>query len=213
VIQPIDNHEYFVKMGKRLRRLFSPLANFELQESIELPEDRPIIMAANHVSFLDFVGAMAIFEKLDRSSRILIRADLFESKFMGNFCRKIEAIPTSTASREAAEATAIETLNKGMIVAMMPEGRLTKPSERVNGVGPAKTGISRIALATGAVLVPVAMVNTEKVWPRGKPPRPHIPRPLVKVKVGSAVEFPSKTDHQENADFSMSVIADLLNEG
>lgn len=213
MITPIDSHDYFLKMGKRLRLMFTPLAKFDLQDSVQLPEDRPIIMAANHVSFLDFVGAMAIFEKLGHSARIQIRADLFDSKFMGRFCHKIEAIPTSSATREAAEEATIEALQRGHIVAMMPEGRLTKPSERVNGVGPAKTGISRIALATGAVLVPVAMVNTEKVWPRGKPPRPHIPRPLVKVKVGPPVEFPSKTDHQENADFTMATIADLLNAG
>lgn len=213
MITPIDSHDYFVKMGKRLRLAFTPLAKFDLQDSVELPEDRPIIMAANHISLLDFVGAMAIFEKLDRSARILIRADLFDSRFMGRFCHKIDAIPTSTDTRKEAEAAAIETLRRNTIVAMMPEGRLTKPSERVNGVGPAKTGISRIALATNAVLVPVAMINTDKVWPRGKPPRPHIPRPVVKVKVGPAVEFPSKTDHQENADFAMDLIARLISEG
>jgi len=200
-------------MGKRLRLAFTPLANFDLQEHVHLPDDRPILMAANHVSFLDFVGAMAIFEKLNHSARIMIRADLFESRFLGAFCRKIEAIPTSTADRHDAEAAAIEALKQGTIVAMMPEGRLTKPTERVNGVGPGRPGISRIALASNAVLVPVAMINTEKVWPRGKPPRPHIPRPLVKVKVGPAVEFPSQTDHQENADFAMDQIAKLLAEG
>jgi 1-acyl-sn-glycerol-3-phosphate acyltransferase len=212
VIRPIDSHDYFIKVGKRLRLAFTPLANFDLQQDVHLPEDRPIIMAANHVSFLDFVGAMVIFEKLDRSARILIRADLFESRLLGSFCRKIEAIPTSSATREDAEAAAIQALKQGTIVAMMPEGRLTKPSERVNGVGPARPGISRIAMASGAVLVPVAMVDTDKVWPRGKPPRPHIPRPLVKVKVGPAMEFPSTTDHQANADFAMAQIARLLAE-
>ena len=213
MIRPIDSHDYFIKMGKRLRLAFTPLAKFDLQEDVHLPEDRPVLMASNHVSFLDFVGAMAIFEKLDRSARILIRADLFESRFLGGFCHKIEAIPTSTSTREEAEAAAIEALKQGTIVAMMPEGRLTKPSERINGVGPARAGVSRIALGSGAVLVPVAMINTDKVWPRGKPPRPHIPRPLVKVKVGPAVELPSRTDHRVNADFTMAQIAKLLAEG
>ena len=50
----------------------------------------------------------------------------------------------------------------------MPEGRLVPPDESPGGVGQGRPGISRIARATGAKIVPVAIEGSEIVWPLGR---------------------------------------------
>ena len=64
----------------------------------------------------------------------------------------------------------------------MPEGRLVPPEERPAGVGQGRPGISRIARATGATTVPVAITGSDSVWPLGKGfSIPRMKRPMIKV--------------------------------
>lgn len=181
----------------------------DLPDHLQLPGNRPVLMVANHRSLLDLAAAMAIFTKFGLSCRILIRQDLVENGLSGRFLRGIGSIPASRHNREQAEEAAIDALQRGHIVALMPEGRLVKPEEWVNGVGPGRMGVSRIAMATDAVVVPVGITGTDEVWPRGKSPRLRLRRPTVRVRVGPPIEMES-TDHQVNADRVMKAIADLL---
>ena len=184
-------------------------ANLDLPDSLRLPRNRPVVMAGNHRSLLDLAATMAIFSKFDVSSRILVRQDMVENGLGGRYLRSIGCIPTSTDRREQAEAEAVAALQRGHIVSLMPEGRLVPPHDWSHrGVGPGRPGVSRIATAVDAVVVPVGFTNTEKVWPRGRPPRVSVPRPQVFLRVGDAIEMES-TDHQENADRVMDAIADL----
>lgn len=184
-------------------------AKIHLPEKLTLPTNRPILMAGNHRSLLDLAIAMAIFAKFGLSSRILVREDLVTNGIGGKYLRSIGCIATSKERKEQSEAEAIAALEKGYIVSIMPEGRLVKPEDWVGGVGPGRHGISRIALATDAVIVPVGFVNTEKVWPRARPPKLQFPRPDVHLRVGPSFELES-LDHQVNADKVMAAISGLV---
>lgn len=180
-----------------------------LPDVLSLPTNRPVLMAGNHRSLLDLAVTMGVFSKFGISSHILVREDLVNNGLGGKYLRSIGCIAASRERREQAEAEAIEALEAGYVVSMMPEGKLVKPEDWVDGVGPGRPGVSRIATAVDAVVVPVGFSHTEKVWPRGKPPRVQIPRPDVHLRVGPAIELDS-TDHQVNADKVMRAIADLL---
>ncbi len=208
-MQPIQQHQSFLRVGKTFTQLAKIGAEVDLPEKLTLPTNRPILFAGNHRSLFDLLPSMAIFTKFGLSCRILIRADLMEKGAGAAFFKGLGCIPASRELRAESEETAIEALNAGELVCLMPEGRLVKPSERVNGVGPARPGVSRIACASGAVVVPVAFAGTENVWPRGSKPKLQWPRPKVTLRVGEPIDFEGE-DHQANADLVMKALADLL---
>tara|TARA_Y100000748_G_scaffold255961_1_gene222194 strand:- start:347 stop:766 length:420 start_codon:yes stop_codon:yes gene_type:complete len=129
---------------------------------------------------------------------------------MGTWLRKNGCIAASRSTREEAELQAIKKLEAGYAVAIMPEGRLVPPNERPEGVGQGRPGISRIARATGATIVPVAITGSDIVWPIGKGfPIPRLKRPMIKVRFGAPFNLPSDDDI-DNANLVMQKIKSLL---
>lgn len=206
---PTEQHQWFIRSGKLMGNVARLGAKVHLPDVLTLPQNRSVVMAGNHRSLLDLAVTMAIFAKFGISSRIMVREDLVGNGIGGKYLRSIGCIATSKDRREESEAEAIAALQAGYMVSMMPEGRLVDPEDWVGGVGPGRTGVSRIATAVDAVVVPVGFSNTEQVWPRGRPPRVHIPRPDVYLRVGPAIELDS-TDHQVNADKVMAAISALI---
>ncbi len=86
------------------------------------------------------------------------------------------------ASDEESIATARAILERGDIVLIFPEGTRTRPG----ALGRAKRGVGRLALETGAPVVPVAVIGTEAVR-RGWRIRPH----KVRIRAGRALRFPT----------------------
>ncbi|MEM7285615.1 MAG: lysophospholipid acyltransferase family protein [Actinomycetota bacterium] len=211
--QEIPHADYMLRHSRRMHRLCRVIARVELPEAPVFPHDKPLVFAANHRSFLDIAAAMAVFGKLSLTCRMQVRADLFDKPVVGGWLHRIGCIPTSTAVREQAEDTAVETLGAGSTVAIMPEGRLVPPKDRPDGVGQARTGVSRIAERTGAHIVPVAIHGSDRIWPVGRP----VPklglfrrRDLI-IRLGAPMEFPHE-DHQDNANHLMDTIAEMLRE-
>ena len=204
-----EQHDWFQTSGKVLSGVGGLGARYDFPETFPLPHNRPVMMAGNHRSLLDLVAAMGIFVRFGLSSRIMVNAAYMEKGPGAKFLRSIGCIATSRDRREEAEAEAVAALQAGYLVSIMPEGRLVAEEDWVNGVGPGRPGISRIACAADAVVVPVGFTDTEKVWPKGGLPRIRIPRQPVKLRVGPAIEMES-TDHQVNADRVMRGIAVLI---
>lgn len=209
-MKPTDQHRDFINAGRWCTRLAAPLAKFDFPETLTVPTRRPVLFAGNHRSFFDVVATLAIFARFDVSSRILIRADLVDSGVSGSMLRRLGSISTSAAKRQSAEDEAVEALSAGHTVSMMPEGRLVPAADRSEtGVGPARPGLSRIARRAGASVVPVAFVGTDRVWPRGRPPKIQRKRPTVTVRLGEPIEMLGEDD-QANADEFMMHLADLV---
>ncbi len=209
-MKPTAHHRDFVSAGRWCTRLALPLAKLDFPEKLTVPTRRPVLFAGNHRSFFDVVATLAIFARFDVSSRILIRSDLVDSGISGTVLRRLGSISTSAAKRQSAEDLAVEALAAGHSVSMMPEGRLVPPADRADaGVGPARPGLSRIARRSGASVVPVAFVGTDRVWPRGRPPKLHLNRPTVTVRLGEPMEMLGDDD-QANTDEFMEHLGALV---
>ncbi len=210
-MKPIKQIRAFRRSGKYMSLLARFFAKNDFQEEdIPLPEDAPILFAANHRSFFDVIIAWAVFSRSGINCHCLIRADLFEKPLIGGWLKRNGCIPTSRQTREEAERRAISKLNAGYAVAIMPEGRLVPAEERPHGVGQGRPGISRIARATGAKIVPVAIEGSHLVWPLGKSlPVPRLRRPVVSVRFGDPF-FLDSDDDIENVEKIMGSIQDLL---
>ncbi len=209
---PTPHARSFHRNGRTLHRICKLFARLDLPDSFEPPQSRPIMFAGNHRSFFDIMIAYAIFAKLEVTSNILVRADLFEKPLIGSWLRRTGCIPMSSKVREEAERRAIAALEAGHTVSIMPEGRLVPASERPSGVSPGRPGVSRIVRATDAVLIPVAFHGTDKVWPRGVPiPIPRLRRPQVTLWLGDPLMF-DHDDHDANAEHLMETIRQMLDE-
>ena len=123
----------------------------------------PIIVISNHTSFVDGILLALACRERGRNVRMLATGGVFRTPLLGSVVRTLGFIPVArgTASASAALDAAAEALAAGEAVALFPEGRITRDA----GKWPerAKTGAVRLALRSGAPIVPVAMDGAHEV--------------------------------------------------
>jgi glycerol-3-phosphate dehydrogenase (NAD(P)+) len=141
--------------------------------------DGPVILASNHRSFLDpFVVGIC----LKRPIYFVAKKELFDKRLTGWFLNCLGAFPIRRGeSDEESMETAKRVLERGDALVIFPEGTRI----REGSLGKAKRGVGRLALETGAPVVPVAVHGTERVR-RGWRIRPA----KVKVRLGRPLTFP-----------------------
>ncbi len=148
-----------------------------------------VIIASNHRSFLDpFVIGTTLPWR--RPMQYVAKVELFESRWRGWILSRVGAFPIRRGqSDETAMETARLVLERGGTVCIFPEGTRI----RQGSLGTPKRGVGRLALETGAAVVPIAVHGTEQVR-RGWRIRPR----KVRLRVGRPVTFP-RTEHPSPA--------------
>jgi 1-acyl-sn-glycerol-3-phosphate acyltransferase len=141
--------------------------------------DGAVILASNHRSFLDpFVVGIC----LNRPVYFVAKKELFDRRLAGWFLNALGAFPIKRGeSDEESVETAKQILARGDALVIFPEGTRI----REGSLGRAKRGVGRLALETGAPVVPVAVHGTERAR-RGWRLRPV----KVKVRLGRPLTFP-----------------------
>jgi glycerol-3-phosphate dehydrogenase (NAD(P)+) len=147
--------------------------------SEHLPRSGPLLLAANHRSFLDpfLIGALS-----PRPIYYVAKRELFERPWQAWLLNALGAFPIDRgAGDEQALATARAILARGDCVVIFPEGTRV----RSGPLGAPRRGIGRLALETGARVVPIAVIGTEDVR-RGWRVRPR----KVRIRCGAPLGFP-----------------------
>jgi glycerol-3-phosphate dehydrogenase (NAD(P)+) len=140
-----------------------------------------LIVAANHRSFLDpFVIGAALPWR--RPMNYVAKVELFERRWQAWLLSRLGAFPIRRGeSDEESVETARRVVERGGTVCIFPEGTRI----RSGALAAPKRGVGRLALQTGAPVVPTAVLGTEEVR-RGWRIRPR----KVKVRLGKAMTFP-----------------------
>ncbi|MEU5008975.1 lysophospholipid acyltransferase family protein [Streptomyces sp. NPDC021749] len=172
-------------IGGSLKLAFRPWV-----EGIEnVPAEGPAILASNHLSFSDSFFLPAV---LDRKVTFIAKSEYFTSpgvkgKLTAAFFKGVGQLPVDRSGArgagEAAIKSGIEVLKRGELFGIYPEGTRS-PDGRLYRGKPG--GLARVALATGAPVIPVAMIDTEKVQPPGKVV-PKMIRPG--IRIGKPLDF------------------------
>jgi 1-acyl-sn-glycerol-3-phosphate acyltransferase len=157
-----------------------------------LPAVGPVILASNHLSFIDSV---VIRLAAPRRVMFLTKAEYFAGRGVKGlivrwFFTAVGSVPVRRGQHRAATAaleTALDVLAAGNVFGIYPEGTRSLDGRLYRG----KTGVAWLALTSGVPVVPVALDGTERLQPVGKRiPRPH----RVTVRFGRPLRFAGDPD-------------------
>ncbi len=190
-------------LGPLLRVIFRPWV-----EGLEhIPADGAAILASNHLSFSDSIFLPLV---VDRRITFLAKSDYFTGKgikgwFTKLFFTGVGQVPVDRSGGRAAEAalrTGTRILAQGDLLGLYPEGTRSPDGRLYRG----KTGVARMALEAGVTVIPVAMIDTEKIQPVGRL-RPRIMR--VGVRFGRPLDF-TRYEGMEGDRFVLRSMTDEL---
>lgn len=154
-----------------------------------LPRTGGALLAINHVSFSDPIFDVAFTICHGRMPRFLAKSELWNIPLVRSVLGKGGHIPVYRSSARAGDAyrEAINALKRGEVVAFYPEATYTADPD--GWPMRAKNGIGRIALVTGAPVIPVANWGTQDVLPPGSA-RPRLfARKRVMIVAGPPVDL------------------------
>ncbi|MFC0597141.1 lysophospholipid acyltransferase family protein [Streptomyces palmae] len=192
-----------MSVGNALKLTFRPWV-----EGLEnIPTEGPAVLASNHLSFSDSFFLPAV---LPRKVTFIAKAEYFttpgvKGKLTAAFFKGVGQLPVDRSGArgagEAAIKSGIEVLERGELFGIYPEGTRS-PDGRLYRGKPG--GLARVTLATGAPVIPVAMINTENIQPPGKV-LPKLMRPG--IRIGKPLDF-SRYHGMEGDRFILRSVTD-----
>ncbi|MFI6598025.1 lysophospholipid acyltransferase family protein [Nonomuraea sp. NPDC050536] len=200
--------EYFaVAVVKPLSGL---LVRKDWRHGERIPREGGVIIAANHLSWTDPVLLSHFLYNNGRWPVILAKAGLFKVPFLGRAVRGLLAIPVYRGSSEAAKSLSEsqQRLAYGGAILFYPEGTCTRDPELWPMVG--KTGAARLALESGARVIPVAHWGAQELLPYGEKKPRLFPRKTFHVSVGPPVDLSRYADKPPHADILRDATADIM---
>ncbi|MGC4959948.1 lysophospholipid acyltransferase family protein [Gordonia sp. DT218] len=196
----------YVLLGPFLRLLGRPTV-----EGLEnIPARGPAILASNHLAVMD---SFYLPLMVRRRIYFLAKNEYFtgtgpKGAFQRWFFSALGQIPIDRSGAEAAAGAltaARRQLETGELMGMYPEGTRSPDGRLYKG----KTGLARVALDTGVPVIPVAMINTEKL----NPPGSLIPRPArIVVKIGKPLNFARYEGMQGNRFIERAITDEIMYE-
>ena len=162
-----------------------------------IPREGGVIIAPNHLSYADWAAVALFTYQAGRYPFFLIKSPAFDVKLLGPFLRACGQLPVH---RDRGDATLVvkelkdaeAALRAGGCLIVYPEGTASRDPDLWPMVG--KTGVARLALTTGAPVIPVAHWGAQAILPYGSK-QPHlVPRHLVKMLAGPPVDLSAYQD-------------------
>ena len=131
-----------------------------------LPKKGAFIAAANHASYIDhLIIAGCIISHLNRKVHFLAKKEHFDNPLKAAWHTYAGAIPLDRQKGgKGALRWAIKALKEGKIIAIHPEGTRSLTGKLQRG----KTGVARLALAAKVPILPVGLIGTFEILPKGK---------------------------------------------
>ncbi|MFG3601833.1 lysophospholipid acyltransferase family protein [Micromonospora chersina] len=184
-----------------------------------LPGEGGIIIVPNHISHADPLVSAHFIHDAGRWPQFLGKASVFRVPVIGWILHRCKQIPVERGSVEAARSLdkLVAAVNEGGAVVIYPEGTTTREPDLWPMKG--KTGAARLALATGAPVIPVAMVGPERMFDPRTARIGLRPRTPVTVVAGPPIDLsrwagatPTRAILEEMTDTIMLRIRDMVAE-
>jgi 1-acyl-sn-glycerol-3-phosphate acyltransferase len=173
----------YIVLGPILKLIFRP----HVEGRALVPSEGPAIIASNHLSFSDSIFMPLVVR---RKVAFVAKAEYFTGVGVKGFFTKLfftstGTIPVDRSGGRAAQAaidTGLRILREGNLFGIYPEGTRSPDGRLYRG----KTGVARLALESGAPVVPVVMLNSDEIQPTGQI-IPNLKR--VRIRFGPPIDF------------------------
>jgi len=178
-----------------------------------IPDSGGVILAPNHLSYVDWgTDALFLYGGTRRYPVFLIKDSAFKVKFIGHFLYKAGQLPVSRGRADAALVLkeAEKALAEGAAVIIYPEATATRDPDLWPMVS--KTGVARLALASGAPVIPVAHWGTHDILPYGSKKARLFPRKTVRTVAGPPVDLSQWAGQQSSAKALRAATAAIMAE-
>ncbi|MHB8452395.1 MAG: lysophospholipid acyltransferase family protein [Mycobacteriales bacterium] len=174
-----------------VKAILTPILRVLFRPSVEgldnIPDDGPVIIASNHLSFMDSIFLALV---VPRRLTFLAKSDYFTERGLKGRCKKmffagVGQLPVDRSGGRAsasALATGKRVLAEGKLLGIYPEGTRSPDGRLFRG----KTGVARMALEAGVPVVPCAMLGTFEIQPPGRTV-PRVRR--VGIRLGQPLDF------------------------
>jgi 1-acyl-sn-glycerol-3-phosphate acyltransferase len=199
-------YRFVVVVARPLLRV-TTTADWRRQDLI--PKSGGVILAVNHVSYVDpFAIGLYVLEA-GRTPKFLAKSSLFEHPLTKRILIGANQIPVYRGTTDAANAlsAAVEAVEEGECLLIYPEGSATRDPD----CWPmkARTGVARLALETGAPVIPIAQWGPQNLWRyKAKLPRP-FPRKKVTILAGPPIDLSAYAGRPIDADL-LHEVTDLV---
>ncbi len=185
-----------------------------------IPSDGPVILAVNHLSYMDIFAVSLFADSAGRYPVFLAKSSLFDIPALGRILRWLGQLPVYRGQADAAlvlKQAAQLVAKTNSCVIFYPEATVTRDPDKWPMV--AKTGVARLALESDVPVVPIAHWGAQRILPYGNYVPKLLPRKTVRVVAGPPVDLSEFRDQpitnavlRAATDKVMRVVADLLGE-
>lgn len=182
------------------RPLFRVLFAVEYHGLENVPAGGPVILAANHPSYLD---PILIILPLKRVIRYMAWDALFKVPGLGRLISALGAFPVDIrrGKGDAAYREALRVLENGEGLGIFPEGQRSEAGP----MGELRSGIARLAIETGAAIVPITIGGASRAWPKHR----LLPKPakiVVRYHQPIYLSETERAEHRDDRSFQHQVI-------
>jgi 1-acyl-sn-glycerol-3-phosphate acyltransferase len=186
---PLGANRTFKSCAYILIPIMKLFTTYDNREGVKIPKSGPVIVASNHLSYLDAFALALFLYANGRAPRFIGKIQVFRIPIIGRILLAAGQIPVDRESKEARVALsyALSLLEMGHQIAIYPEGTLTRDPDYWPMV--AKTGAARLAVVSKAPVYPVAQWGTQAVIPPYSKKFIIFPRRTIRYRVGEPVDL------------------------
>jgi len=184
---PARSNRAYRNVARIVRPLLKAMTTPDWHGTEHFPAGRGFIVASNHMTNIDPLTFAHFLWDNGVAPKILAKSSLFGVPVVGPVLRATGQIPVYRNTSAAGESlkAAVDAIDGGDVVAVFPEGTLTRDPDLWPMVG--KTGVARLALTTRAPVVPVAQWGPQRLLGRYAKLLKPIPRKRITIVAGPPV--------------------------
>lgn len=175
---------------------------FQMTGTEHVPRSGGVLLAFNHVSYLDFIYGGLAANPSGRLVRFMAKREIFQHRVGGPVMRSMHHIEVDRGAGVASFHTAVDYLRRGEAVGIFPEATISRSLE----LKELKTGAVRIAAEAGVPLVPVTLWGTQRMLTKDHP-RDFSRGKTIAISVGEPLHPTGADPVAETADLKAALSA------